>query len=490
MVEETAVTAEKTPRNLAEWVEVIGERGMPVFARTIEQISGVASDGESSASELARVVLQDAAMTARLLRIANSPLYNLAGKRISTVSRAVVMLGFDTVRSLCLSIAVVESVARGAQKARLAEHMARCFHAAVQARSFAERRGDESPEEVFIATLLCKLGQLAFWSLDTPLAKALDQALSRPAVDTDQVSRELLGFEFSELSLGLSRQWRLGELLLHTLEDKADDDPRVGNVLVAHELAEQAEAGWESPEMERLLGRIAENLYLPLAEVKSLVHDNASQAARVAACFGAGSAMELIPLPAREGGGRLAAATAEVEASPLPMPDPALQLGILRELASLVEGRFDINLMLEMVLEGLHRGVGMDRALFALLTADRSRLRARYALGREHETLSRGFNFEISPVKAHAFFHVLDSREPLWIHPQADPRLLGLVTPEVTAVSGGAPFFSMPIVVNGKAIGLFYADRLPSRRDLGEDDYAAFRHFGQQANMALAYSRR
>jgi len=57
-------------------------------------------------------------MTARLLRVANSPMYNLSGRAISTVSRAVVMLGFDAVRSLCLSIAVVEAVAHGACKLR------------------------------------------------------------------------------------------------------------------------------------------------------------------------------------------------------------------------------------------------------------------------------------------------------------------------------------------------------------------------------------
>ncbi|MAT65070.1 MAG: GAF domain-containing protein, partial [Gammaproteobacteria bacterium] len=144
----------KNPRNLTEWVDVLSQQGMPIFTHTLRSISGMAADRQSSASELANVILQDAAMTAKLLRIANSPYYNTQAKSISTVSRAVVLLGFDAVRGLALSIAVVESAARGANKARLAADMARAFHAAVQARAFAQQRRDRSPEEVFIATLL------------------------------------------------------------------------------------------------------------------------------------------------------------------------------------------------------------------------------------------------------------------------------------------------------------------------------------------------
>ena len=65
-----AATTGKPPRNLVEWVEMLSEKGMPVFAKTVQELSGVATDRESSAAELSRVILQDAAMTARLLRVA------------------------------------------------------------------------------------------------------------------------------------------------------------------------------------------------------------------------------------------------------------------------------------------------------------------------------------------------------------------------------------------------------------------------------------
>lgn len=503
----------KDPRSLAEWVDRLSDKGMPVFAKTVKDIAGVAADRESSAAELSRVILQDAAMTARLLRVANSPIYSLPGRSISTVSRAVVLLGFDTVRSLCLSIAIIESLGNSARKARVAEHMARSFHAAVQARAFAEKRRDSSPEEVFIATLLCNIGDLAFWSLQSDVAAKLETALAQPGCDRVHVEREVLGFELNDLSLGLSRKWNLGKLLENTLQHKVASDPRVSNVQLAHELARSAEQGWDRPETKQLLTRIAEAVYLPLQEVTKLVHQNASLAAKTAQCYGVADAAERIPLPdsqrapgsirestrettretLREAGAkdqRAAESAPEPAKSAYNQPDPMLQLTILRELSGMLDGKHDINLLLEMVLEGISRGIGMDRTLFAMLNPERNRLRARYALGWDSQDMREKFVFDISPLHASIFSHVLDTREPLWVGRDKEPRMKTLLTPAVQALTGGKAFFVMPIEVNGRSIGLFYADRSTSGRPLDEEAFTAFRHFCQQANLALAYTRR
>ncbi|HEY9197790.1 MAG TPA: HDOD domain-containing protein [Gammaproteobacteria bacterium] len=499
----------KDPRSLAEWVDRLSDKGMPVFAKTVKDIGGVAADRESSAAELSRVILQDAAMTARLLRVANSPIYSLPGRSISTVSRAVVLLGFDTVRSLCLSIAIIESLGNSARKARVAEHMARSFHAAVQARAFAEKRRDASPEEVFIATLLCNIGDLAFWGLQSDLAAKLETALDRPGCERTLVEREVLGFELNDLSLGLSRKWNLGKLLENTLQHKVASDPRVSNVQLAHELARSAEQGWDRPETKQLLTRIAEAVYLPLQEVTKLVHQNASLAARTAQCYGVADAAERIPLPASqrapgsiresiretltETGAkdqRAAEPVREPPKSTCNQPDPMLQLTILRELSGMLDGKHDINLLLEMVLEGISRGIGMDHTLFAMLNPERNRLRARYALGWDSLDMREKFVFDISPLHASIFSHALDTREPLWVGRDHEPQLKSLLTPAVQALTGGKAFFVMPIEVNGRSIGLFYADRSSSGRSLDEEAFTAFRHFCQQANLALAYTRR
>ncbi len=485
--ESTVRKAPADPRDLGGWVARLGESGMPVFAHTAGDISRVSNNEESSAAELARVVLQDAAMTAKLLRVANSPVFNPIGKSISTVSRAVVVLGFEEVRSICLSIAIVESILKGKQKEHVIDEMARAFHAAVQARSFARKRKDKSPEEVFIATLLYRLGDMAFWAFSGEAGEALDAELRRrPDDDPARVQRDVLGFPLSELTLGLSREWKLGELLEESLEGKADKNPRAGNVSLGYELAEAAENGWKEPGVTRLIERIAENLYLPAEDVRAMVQENAREAAETAANYGAATAGKRIPLA---DGDKAEGQDGEAADKPDDFlhPDPALQLRILRELSALMDTKPDFNLVLEMVLEGMYRGIGMDRTVFALRTPDQRFLVARYALGADNERLRRQFQVETVAAKPNLFFRVIEERKSVWLGEYADRSRVDLLSGGIHDISRGADFFVTPIEIHGKVIGVFYADRQPSGRPLDEESFASFRHFAQQGNQALAF---
>lgn len=486
MIESTADTA--PPESLDAWVLALGERGMPVFARTARDISGITARVGSSASELARAILQDASMTARMLRVANSPYYNSGKTSISTVSRAVVVLGFDVVRSICLSIAIVETLIKGPQLERVQAEMARSFHAAAQARAFAQQHKDPAPEEVFITALLCNLGQMAFWSSTSDQSEKLSLALQKPGAVADQVEEEVLGFKLSQLTLGLAKEWKLGELLTDTLERKHKENPRISNILIGHELARNLEHGWASPEVKDVLSRLSEKLYLPMEEVQVMVQANAREAVRTASCYGVGKLARLIPVPRSVADESIRSSRDEsiADEPEFPVPDPMLQLKILRELTGLLEAKPDITLLLEMVLEGIYRGVGMDRTLFAMLSPDRRVLRGRYALGPNREQLIQRFVFQTTSPTDNLFSCVVMALKSFHVSAPPDAEIAMMVTKDIQEVCSFAAFYASPIVVNNQSIGLFYADRQPSGRPLDEDSYASFNHFVQQANMTLA----
>lgn len=472
--------------SLDYWVTRLSKEDMPVLDRTAQEVAGVSAREESSAMELGRVILQDASMTARVLKLANSTFYNPGNRSVSTVTRAIVMLGFDTVRTMCLSIALVDSLVKGAQKERVVREMARAFHAAAQARSFAEKRGDGSPEEVFIAALLYHLGEMAFWCFGGARAAELDAALRKPGVSPADAELDVLGFRLRQLGAALSKEWRLGPLVENALSTKKDVDPRVKNVTLAHELATNVERGWGTPEVKQLVGQIADLLYLPHDATVQLLHANAKQAAQATAYFGATEASRLIPIPDSLGARREDAECSK-DAPAFPVPDAALQLRILRELAVLLEGKPNINVLLEMILEGIYRGVGMDRVLFALLTPDRRYLKAKFALGWGDSHIARTFLVEVGPRQPNLFGRTLDSQEAAWVKADPPAEIAALLTPKIAQFIEGPPFFAAPVVVRSQCIGLFYADRRPSGRELDEDGFASFKHFCQQAGLALTY---
>jgi HD-like signal output (HDOD) protein len=256
---------------LKHWITRLSESDMPVFAHTAETLKCTTRDTESSAAELARVILQDVSMTSRVLKLANSTFYNPAGRSISTVSRAVVVLGFETIRSLCFSIAMIESLLEGGNREHVVKYMAQAFHAAVQARCLAEQRQDSSPEEVFIATLLLNLGRIAFWCFGGEDAARLEQVMaSRPELAPEQAEREALGFALRELTRGLSNEWHLSPLLKSALSGTPGDDPRVSNVTIAYEIAILAEQqGWRSEAMAVLMQHLADDLRLPVDQLSN-----------------------------------------------------------------------------------------------------------------------------------------------------------------------------------------------------------------------------
>ncbi len=488
----TASAAPAPAARLEAWVEALDESDVPVLARTARDVGAVTGREDASAAELAAVVLRDAPLTARVLRVANSSYYNPAAVPISTVSRAVIVLGFDTVRSICLSAAVVEALAATRPEGRVLEELARAVHAAVQAKALEEARGGARGEEVFIAALLHRLGHMVFWWRGDESAERLAAALEEagPGADPAEVERAVLGFGLDRLTAALGRSWRLGTLVESALDPGARD-PAARIARGSHALVAALAHGWESPEAQAALHGLAREAGIAFERVARLARESARHAEETARALGGGALAAAVAractgpeeAPASAAAPEPAAGGETAAPWVAPEPDPALQLRILRELAALLDERPNVVLMLEMVLEALHRGVGMDRALFALLTPDRRFLRAKHAVGADAETLRHAFRFPLD--EPNAIVSALEAGGAVLVDPAADGGARGL-TPGVLAVTGAGPFCVMPLRVGRRAIGLLYADRRPSGRPIDAESFAAFRQFGQQANLGLA----
>lgn len=470
---------------LQEWTRRLRDQDMPILALTVQQITQASEREDSSATEVSRIILQDSALTARVLRLANSSFFNPAGHPVSTVSRAVVVLGLNTVRALSVSVAVINTLMNPPRE-RVMQDMAQAFHAAVQARSFALACRVADPEEVYVAALLYHLGRMAFWCFGGEEAASLDEALRTAPDSHARTEMQVLGFRLTRLSANLNREWHLSPLLGAALEGAGD--PRVHHVKRGIALAEAAESGWSQPETLRLLDRMAEESGLDRDEMTRRAHENARQAAEIAADYGAPCLGTLIPQPGAP------ETPAEPPGAPSPAPpgdawpspDPALELRVLRELASTLESQPDVNLVFSMVLEGLHRGVGLDRVVLALLSADRKCLQMRYALGPETGPLRAAFDLDVAGAPGTLVSKALASPRAHWLRDQDEARNLGIPGPVLGPVISGGGCLIMALAVPARPVGLIYADRQPSGRPLNTDTFTSFMHFCQQANLGLA----
>lgn len=472
-------------RSLNAWVKKLSEEEMPIFAQTVGEINRILANEEYSSLSLSRIILQDPSMTAKVVKLANSVFYNPGGTPISTVSRAVVVLGFNAVQAICISIMVIETMVKGRAKERVMRELARSIHAATQARALYPGGKDAASEEVFVATLLCNLGQMAFWCFSGDQGVLLDQALRASPGDQGEIEKEVLGFKLNNLTMALAEEWHLSPLVADALQGKAAKDPRSKYIDLGQRIAREVENGWTGPAIKALTQEAARLTGKQPQDVGEMLQAQSREAVERAKSMGASHAAKLIPVP----GSEPEEGESSLEGIDVPAwcePDPMLQLKILREITMTLASRPELNVLLEMVLEGIHRGVGMDRTILALITPRRNLLKAKLVLGANRLKLQDRFQFELGVKPVNFFGRLMEGRDAVWVSTYDDPALKGLMFGGIFELIERAHFFAQPVLFGGNPIGMFYADRHPSERKLDTESFESFKLFVQQANLGLS----
>ena len=470
---------------LEKWVHHLSQRELPIFKYSLIAITSITSREDSSNSELASAILKDVNLTARLLRISNSYIYNPSNTRVNTITHAVMLLGFNIVRDISISLAIIDTLLKGNKEAHVMKLMARTFHAAVQARAIAEACNDESPEEIFIAALLYNIGELTFCCVNSSASeKLITSRLLSSDEHYEKMQHEILGFTFKQLTEKLTQDWQLSELLHNALHNCEHEKSRCRHILHGNSIALAAEHGWQSPETDRELTALAKHLNKNLKDTTRFVHDNVEAAIAVAEEFGARDAAQYIPGLQKVSPSQPIPEELEEQEQFL-SPDHMLQLSILRELSGILSKKPAINNVLTMVLEGIYRGIGMDRAVLIFINPIKTEARAKVAVGIDSHAFQKDFVLDIDMTTPNLLQQVLIYNRSYWIKDDYEGKQL--VNKNLSDIVKTKTFFISPIIVDDKTIGIFYADRQPSKRPLDDESYGSFLHFTQEANIALKF---
>ncbi len=132
----------------------------PALGAAISAINRIAASSTESVGALTAVILKDVSLTNKLLRMVNTVCYKRFGGSISTISRAVAVLGFDAVRNSALSLILFEHLKNGEQRGELQRMMGKSFLASEIARDLSGHLHSSTPEEGAIAAMFYDLGKL------------------------------------------------------------------------------------------------------------------------------------------------------------------------------------------------------------------------------------------------------------------------------------------------------------------------------------------
>ena len=193
------------------------------------RVKAVLDNPVSTHEDMAAAISTDPALSARLLRVANSAFYGIPG-RINNIPRAVGLLGTQQVHDLVLATAVIHAFDRISPDLfdpRLFWHSSLATAAA--AKLLAEHCNILDSERLFVAGLLSRIGNLILLEeLPAQMRAIIAEAGDISNVALAAVQRDHLGFDYTVLSAELFRSWQLPHELvepirLHTQPASAGD---------------------------------------------------------------------------------------------------------------------------------------------------------------------------------------------------------------------------------------------------------------------------
>lgn len=178
---------------------------LPPLPLVVQKLVKVMDDDRSSAGDISKVLSSDQAMASKVLKLVNSSFYGLSGT-VSTISRAVVILGVAAIRNLALGLSVARIMTRGQAGDLQGRFWAHSLAAAAAAETLARAGGYPDPEEAYIAGLLHDIGHLVF------LMALPEEFLDLMNGDLDQLQvreKEVMGLGHAQAGQKLLKHWKL-----------------------------------------------------------------------------------------------------------------------------------------------------------------------------------------------------------------------------------------------------------------------------------------
>jgi HD-like signal output (HDOD) protein len=474
-----------------QWIALIANTELPAITSTARMLDKFSNDDKSSLPKLSQAILHDQALSSCLLKVANNVRHKGLNK-VTTVSRATVVLGIQTVKNVCLTAKLVDSLL--ASKSldyrvykKLMQLMANSFYAGMLAKMMVPNYSEEIQEEVYLAGLLYGIGETAFWSGGGEFVDKLAQSVDIESPGFKEYCEHEIGTTFNELSRGLANTWNLSDLLLKALDEPENRTNEVKTIFFADKLSTSiAQPGESDKEFNCLLEDIAEIMKISVEQLKVRIEHTREQATKLLKSYGADVLVDLIKVLPR--------ATDFGQNKRFPPVHQITKekslLSAFMKLTNLMKSSRDLNEYLQSALLDCVIAFEFDRCSFLMMSDDKSQVKSRFVFNGQTEDDTTRIAFHIRQSD-NAIGRALDSKVPALINDYTHRQWRDLVTKELVEFIQGGSIAVIPVKIGNKAIGVictqyfFDSKKSKSKRTISTDDFEQLCSFIEHLNMCL-----
>ena len=197
----------------------MGEQGdFPSLSKSVHDLTETMHDEDKSITDITGAILSDFTLTQKVIRLANSAMYAGIGGEITTVTRAAVVLGFDAISHLALSVRFVDKLsASSPNSATSRAEMTKALVAGDIARNIAIKANLADSEEAVICALMHHLGRLLLVFYFPDEWSEIQKIAASKSLTKSQATLEVIGLSLDEISQEAAKSWHLPKKISNSM---------------------------------------------------------------------------------------------------------------------------------------------------------------------------------------------------------------------------------------------------------------------------------
>jgi HD-like signal output (HDOD) protein len=485
-----------------------------------------ANPDSSNATDLANVIVNDHGLTSKLLKRVNSAYYGLAGGKVSTVTRAVVVLGYENVRLATLSLTLFEHFKGRANAKELKEAVVSSFWSGMMARELASMDGLVDPEEAFVCAMMSQLGRLVMIHYLPKEYRRIRNHMTGNAVSEAKAVKAVCGVTYDEVGIAVAKQWNFPSQICQAMQPltplemkNKKTPPETIHVITCfmkelHQVVNSTDAPVDKKKLQGLIESFEPHLSISTKKLKSLIQESLENVHHHARALSLnvshnGFLDRLVALydPAHQptkqkdqqekkdlspettnNGYQLKDENQLHQSARIPdtrNPSDVLMEGV-QELSQIMMTEYDVDTIAMMSLEIFYRALDFQRVFLFIKDKGNRRMVVRFAYGSPCRHQISNLGFSIKPSKD-LFNLSLQVGKDLLVEDAKDEKLDHLIPSWYREHIDAPSFVFLPIAYQNRCIGAFYGDRDAKGLPVDETEHRYVSMLRNQFILSIKY---
>ncbi|MCX7185378.1 MAG: HDOD domain-containing protein [Nitrosospira sp.] len=434
--------------------ERMEEKGdFPALSKSVRDFCKTTQDENFNVADITGIILSDFALTQKVIRLANSVTYSSIGEEITTISKAAMVIGFEALTYLVLSVRLMDTLSISASDSAVTRaEMTQALLAGDIARKIAAKTRLKNAEEAVVCTLMHHLGRLLLVFYFPEEWSRIEKVSADRSLSQNDTALKIIGVTLDEISQEVAKIWCLPQKIASSMmspssvvETNLPGSPGWLRMMAnfAGEAAATVTKNGADDGLQEITSLYSSALLIPVATMTESVN------------LAINDARESIILKA-------------VSASHGKPADSIKQLtaGVQETTAALAKGE-NFGSMLNLVLETLYGSMGFNRV--AAFLRDGKAFKGRVGFGNAMPEVLTNLSFPVI-YTADVFHLALHNNEDVFIGDGTGPTVVSMPSWLTETLPDVRAFILLPMSLNGRPIGLLYGDFRKGTKEMVEEE--------------------